>query len=69
MFFHNLKRSVLNFVANESGASQVEYAFVAGLISLVMISGLVSSSDALADLFDLVAYETDPPPVVAEPMN
>lgn len=70
MYFRAQKRSVLEFIRDESGVAQVEYALVAGLLSVSAISALFSEGDALADVFDLVAYTVDPtPPLWSEPTH
>ncbi|WP_331372045.1 Flp family type IVb pilin [Sinorhizobium chiapasense] len=43
------------FIRSRDGATVVEYGLVAALISVGLIVGLESFSDALLGLFDLVA--------------
>ncbi len=61
----SLKQSFLDFIADESGSAQVEKALIVTLVSVGIIASL-SNGDAFAALYDLVAHEVDPPPLMAE---
>jgi pilus assembly protein Flp/PilA len=48
-------QSIKNFVANESGATAIEYALIASLISLVIIGTVTTVGVSLNGIFNEVA--------------
>jgi pilus assembly protein Flp/PilA len=42
---------VRNFVAQENGATAIEYALVAGLVSILIITGVTTIGSDVANLF------------------
>jgi pilus assembly protein Flp/PilA len=51
-----IKRS-LSFLADEEGASALEYGLVVGLIALVIIAGLALAGNTLSVLFNYIGSE------------
>lgn len=60
----DLKQSFLDFLADEAGHVQIEEALIVTLVSVGIIGASVSNGDALASLYEMVAHEVDPPPLV-----
>jgi pilus assembly protein Flp/PilA len=48
-------KSVKKFVANESGATAIEYALIAALVSVAIIGALSALSSKLQNTFNEVA--------------
>ena len=46
-----MKRLILRFLADERGATAVEYGLICALIFLVILSAVVAFSGAITDLF------------------
>lgn len=46
-----MKAAILNFLRDEEGASAIEYALIAGIISVGILASLEPVRDALKGLF------------------
>jgi len=51
--------SLRDFVNDESGATSIEYALIASIVSLVIIGGLTGVKAALIGIFDSVVAGFD----------
>lgn len=47
-------RTLRNFIADESGATAVEYGLIAALVSVATISGFEALGSSLVNVFDRV---------------
>ena len=55
---HHVKKlcqTVANFVADQRGATAIEYGLIVGLIAIVIMGALVSSGSSLDALFTTIA--------------
>jgi len=50
-------QSVNSFCANDSAASALEYGLLAGLIALVIVSGLGLAGNTLSHLFNFIGSQ------------
>lgn len=50
-----LMRNALDFMADESGATIIEYAFIASMVSVAALSGFYQLGGAVAEMFDSIA--------------
>lgn len=50
---------VRNFLADESGATAIEYGLIAALVSIAAITAMGALGNNLADLFNTVSSELD----------
>jgi pilus assembly protein Flp/PilA len=50
-----LKRTILNFLSDESGATAIEYGLIAAGISLAIIVAVNSLGTALSDKFSSIS--------------
>ena len=48
-----------NFVADESGATAIEYGLIAALVSIAAIVAMGAMGNELGDMFNTVASELD----------
>lgn len=48
-------RTVWNFVADESGASAAEYALILACIAAIIVTGILSLSNAIANAVNTVS--------------
>ena len=52
-----MRNTLKNFVANDSGATAIEYAMIAGLVSIVIVTAVTQIGTKLSSFFQsLVAY-------------
>lgn len=56
-----MKKSITSFIQDESGATAIEYGLIAGLISIVIITGLTLVGDNLQIAFDTIGDELAAP--------
>lgn len=54
-----LKARILNFLKNEDGATAIEYALIAGIISICMAAALTQISGSLQGTFNNVSTSLD----------
>lgn len=47
-----MKAAILNFLRDEEGATAIEYALIAGIISVGILLALEDVRDAITGLFD-----------------
>ena len=47
--------SISRFAKNKSGVTSIEYAFIAGLVSIVIVGALIAIGGALPSPFDTAA--------------
>ncbi|MFA5955328.1 Flp family type IVb pilin [Hyphomicrobium sp.] len=48
---------LLDFLGDESGATSIEYALIAGIVSICMVVSLTQISSALQDSFNSIAQK------------
>lgn len=53
----NLNSCCKSFVSDESGATSIEYALIAGIISICIVAGLTSARNELSTTFNKVGSE------------
>lgn len=58
--FKNIKR----FVANDKGATAIEYGLIAGGIAIVIIVAVGLAGDALVAMFNTIATALTPAPTI-----
>ena len=66
MLLSSIGQAVADFMRDESGIAQLEYALIGALLSASTVMALQTDGQVLTELFDLVAHETEPPPPVLE---
>ena len=64
MLLSSIGQALADFMWDESGIAQLEYALIGALLSVATIMALTTNGQVLTELFDLVAHETEPPPPV-----
>lgn len=62
MLLSSIGRPMMDFLRDESGAAQIEYALIGALVSVGTIATLYNNGQELIDLFDIVAANTEPLP-------
>jgi pilus assembly protein Flp/PilA len=50
-----MRRAIVNFVRNESGATAIEYGLIAGLIGVVIIAAVTSVGTKISKGFSKVS--------------
>lgn len=50
-----MKVSATCFLKDDQGATGIEYALIAGLVSIVVVLGVATVGDNLMSLYDMVA--------------
>ncbi|MBL4692762.1 MAG: Flp family type IVb pilin [Magnetovibrio sp.] len=55
VLYRHLKKRFESFGTCDLGATAIEYALIAGLISIVILGGVVSLSGGLSSLFNAVS--------------
>ncbi len=50
-----MRKMLINFMADENGATAIEYGLIAGLIAIVVITGVTSIGTSLSTSFNAVA--------------
>ncbi len=50
-----MRKLIQNFIANESGATAIEYGLIAALIAVAIISGVTAVGTKLSTAFDTVS--------------
>ena len=51
--------TVRKFIADESGATAIEYGLIAALVSIAAIAAMGALGNSLGDLFNTVSSELD----------
>lgn len=51
------KKTIIRFLADESGASAVEYSLLVGLIAVAIMGGLVAVTASINSTFETVESE------------
>ncbi|WP_298916092.1 Flp family type IVb pilin [uncultured Algimonas sp.] len=54
-----MQKLIKNFLADESGATAIEYGLIAALIAVAMIAGATAVGDQISAKFDVVAGELE----------
>lgn len=55
-----MRKLIQNFIANESGATAIEYGLIAALIAVAIISGVTAVDTKLSTAFDSVSTGLTP---------
>ncbi|MFD0913925.1 Flp family type IVb pilin [Methylophilus luteus] len=51
---NSIKTAFVNFISDEEGASAIEYALIAAMVAIALISFVTPINDAITDIFDRI---------------
>jgi pilus assembly protein Flp/PilA len=51
---NSIKTAFVNFISDEEGASAIEYALIAAMVAIALISFVTPINDAIKDIFDRI---------------
>jgi pilus assembly protein Flp/PilA len=57
---HFMKTLLAGFARNESGATAIEYGLIAGLVSVVIVTALLTVGDTLTTTFEQITTALEP---------
>lgn len=55
-----MKTLLASFARNESGATAIEYGLIAGLVSVVIVTALLTVGDTLTTTFESITTALEP---------